>query len=61
MSDPTKHWQRNIRIPPDLWQHVVRMSKRGRGNTPATSEYLRTLIRQDMEERGAYVDQTARP
>lgn len=55
MSDPNKAWNRGVRIPPDLWQHVLRTARRGRGNIPETSGYIRDLIRRDMEERGAYV------
>ena len=52
MSDPTKSWQRNIRIPPDLWSYVQSQAPKGRTRTGDCSSVIRKWILERMTQDG---------
>jgi len=57
MSDPTKKWQRNIRIPPDLWAYVQRQAAKGHTRTGDCSAVIRKWIMERMADDPNYKPQ----
>jgi len=49
MSDPTKHTQRNIRIPDDLWAYVQSQAKKGHSRSGDCSAVIRSWIQDKMK------------
>lgn len=43
-SDPTKKWQRNIRIEPELWAYVQSIAPKGNTQDGDCSSVIRSMI-----------------
>ncbi len=61
MSDPTKQFQRNIRIAPELWAYVQSQASKGHTRTGDCSAVIRRWIMERMAEDGNYKPQEIKP
>jgi len=57
MSDPTKQFQRNIRISTELWSYVQSQAAKGHTRTGDCSAVIRRWILERMAEDGNYKPQ----